>query len=412
MKWMNRSLLGGIAVLSAVVSMEARAEVVKVAADPVSVKLQDGSELTIAANYDVDLKVQEPQHPQPRKMAIFIRKNEIQEGNKTIRIATDSFVTNVAAMVSSEAIEIMDYRDVVAAIEPQLEADGTTMDQHLLANSSYTMLARNLGVDYVLMLSLDNYSTVTKKLRDARFGKAVDADGTTFQTLIHRLSASYRVVDAYTGTSIGGGVLKASKTKRITAGFEITDDSPFEGLDEALAESLAEDMLEKVSSWREVEANTIGLPVTFSVMAYDMNNQPIYLPAYDGKTPVIRSVTPAKLNATIEIDGVVMGSTETPIPLVKGIHKVRISHPGYDPLTLHITPREGMVVSVNLRMNQAEYNRIKDSIDFMHTLTKDREINQAKVKVLEGHAKELEQSGMRFDVKELPEQMIEFRSLL
>lgn len=403
MKRISKYLLRGVTVAVALCAVESTAEQVHVAAEPTTVTLKDGSELTLNANYAVDLKVKEPTTLPARKMAIFVRDGVVEIG--------ETFSEQVAALISSDQIEVLDYRDVVAAIAPQVEASGKTMDQELLANTSRVNLAQNMGVDYVLILSIGDFDQEKRQLRDARFGKAIDKTGTTISTIISRLTASYRVLDAYTGTSIGGGMVKASKSRRVKAGLEITDTSSYEGLEEELAESLAEDILENAASWREVSAEKVGIPVSFSVAAYDKNNEPIYLPAYDGESPILRRETLATLAANVEVDGLAVGSTATAIPLTKGIHKVRISYPGYEPLTLHLTPREDMVVSVNLRMTQEEYDRIKDSITFMHSLTKDRELNQAEVKLLEGHAKALEQSGFRFDIKELPEQMIDYRPL-
>jgi hypothetical protein len=382
----------------------AHAETIKASAEPVTVALSDGSEVSLSANYDVHLKVQEPLAPPTRQIALFVRNN--LRNAKTLVFESEAFKSQVAAYLSNGALEIMDVDDVVETIIPSK----TTQD--FLSQTSRTQLARNLGVDYLLVVSLDNFNQADKKLRDSRLGSALDADGTTLKTTTKRLSASYRVLDATTGTSIGGGVVKSTLTKFTSAGLEQSDTSPLEGMEEDLAETLAQKLTAEAPSWRAALADAVGVPVTFSVMAYDMNNQPIYLPSYNPEKAILREVQPAQLNATVEIDGIAMGSANTPISVTKGFHNVRISYPGYEPVTLRIAPRDEMVVSINLQMTDAEYNRIKDSINFMHTLTQEREYNQAELKVLEGHAQRLQQSGLRFDIKELPEQMIELRDLL
>jgi hypothetical protein len=381
----------------------AKAETLKASAEPLAVTLKDGTEMTLTANYDINLSVKEPLTPPPRKMALIVRNNI--KGMSDHAPTSQAFASLVAAAVSGP-IEILDLRDTLLTMQPSTE------DAPLLSKTTATQLARQLGADALLTLTLETFTQTQQNLRDKRLGPAFAPDGTTYQQTTKRLSASYRVVDATTGSSIGGGTVKASRKTRATADLETTHSSPFEGMEEDLAEALAEKILEEASTWREILADSTGLPVTFTVMAYDMNNQPIYLPHYDGQTPILYQTHPARLNATIEIDGVVMGAVDTLIPLTKGLHTVTISHPGYEPITLRIAPRDGMVVSVNLRMTAAEYARNKDAITFMHTLTKDREQSQANVSVLEGYAQQLQQSGIRFDIKELPEQTIEYRELL
>jgi hypothetical protein len=87
------------------------------------------------------------------------------------------------------------------------------------------------------------------------------------------------------------------------------------------------------------------------------------------------------------------------------MHKVRIRRVGYDDLTMTVVPSEGLALSVSMRMTDAEYARIKDSIEFMHRLTIEREQSQAMVAERLGHAKMLEQSGIRVEADEMPEVM-------
>ena len=57
-------------------------------------------------------------------------------------------------------------------------------------------------------------------------------------------------------------------------------------------------------------------------------------------------------------------------------------------------------------MTPAEYARVKDSIEFMHRLTMEREQNMAAVEERKGHATMLEQSGFRVTTDRLPETIV------
>ena len=70
---------------------------------------------------------------------------------------------------------------------------------------------------------------------------------------------------------------------------------------------------------------------------------------------------------------------------------------------MSVVPSEGLALSVNMRMTDEEYNRVKDSIQFMHDLTIEREQSQAEMAQRLGHAKMLEQSGLQIKADKLPD---------
>ena len=149
-----------------------------------------------------------------------------------------------------------------------------------------------------------------------------------------------------------------------------------------------------------------GIPVNFKVLAYDMNNKPIYLPAVAQDNSILNDRIPSEIAATVEVDGIARGTSGCTVRMSRGIHSVRISRPGYDDVTLSVVPSEELTLTVSLRMTPAEYARVKDSIEFMHRLTMEREQNMAAVEERRGHAKMLEQSGFRVTTDRLPETIV------
>lgn len=396
-------------------------------------KLADGSEVTIEAKYKVDVKAKAPADPLRRRMAIFVKNT----AGPQFDTAAQRLCTQVSAQAAGSDFEIIDYTETVTAIRPLLEgvqsaesvaqldktevlykmienfygkAAGSTaggrnatQDEKLLANTSFTRLAENMSADYVMMLSLDRFSKTTKTLRDKHITGAVVNE-------IYKITGTYKVLDTYSGSAIGGGTVNAQRAVRQTAGSTIQFDDYGDGLEEDLAQNIVTNMKDNAQKWRLASLKSSGIKVTFVVTAYDMNNKPIYLPKYEGANNIVTDRIPATIAANIEIDGVTKGSTTCTIPLSSGLHKVRLSRPGYDDVAMTITPSEGLQIAVNLRMTEGEYARIKDTISFMQQLTIQRELSQAEVKRIEGHAKMLEQSGFRIDAKSLPN--IQWRSLL
>jgi hypothetical protein len=391
----------------ALLGVVATAETVVTKAEPVSVRLKDGTDLTLQATYEVDLKVRKPEEPKPRKVALMVDNlTDERAFDKVCRVLGNQ----VASQVVGANVEILLPEDNVLAIAPRRERDEKgnalpTQDERLLGDTSRVRLAENMGADYLLMVTLDKFTKTTRRIKDRRFGKAIDNKGGVIVNEIYNITGTYRVTDVYSGSSFDGGVVKAQTSVRQTAYADTEFGSFADGLEEDLAEKMAELIREKAETWRAASLEKSGIPVDFTVLAYDMNNKPIYLPAIKQDNNILHDRIPAEVAATIEVDGVARGTSSCTIRMSAGMHKVRIRRVGYDDLTMTVVPSEGLALSVSMRMTDAEYARIKDSIEFMHRLTIEREQSQAMVAERLGHAKMLEQSGIRVEADEMPEVM-------
>ena len=395
--------------------------------------LDDGSEVTVLTTSKTSIKVQAGTTKRlPRKVAIFIRNNAGKEFEAGLERMQDQLV----AQVSGGQFEIVDHREFVSAMDalaealpmadgvdqvakeevvqeigaarrgttgkPTADGKGATMDQKLHANTSIVRLAQNMNTDYLMVLTLDKFNKSRKTY------KSRDID-TPVVTETYLLSASYKLLDAYSGASIGGNTLKVSKSVRQTAGLQTELGDFADGLDDELVEKVKVDMLNNDKKWREASKASSGIPVQFVVHAYNMDNTPLYLPRYTGEKQMLNSLVPAQIMANVEVDGLVVGSTPCTIPMSPGMHKIRISRQGYDDVAMTIKPNDGMIVAVPMRMTEGEMKRLQGSIAFMQRMTTEREMNQTKIEVLQGEAQMLRQSGFKVDAKELPQ--IQMKSL-
>ena len=372
------------------------AETLKVAAEPTVLTLKNGTRLTVDADYKVDIQAGETLRP-VRKMALFVDNNT---GCSAFDGAARTLATQVAAGLSGQRMEVLDPRDAAQG------RDGSDR----LTEASRTRLAEMFGADYVLVLTLDRFDRTVQRLKDARFGKAVDDQGATVKRERYRISGSFRVLDAVSGTSLGGGTAQVSVGRRSTAGLETEDGRFADGLEEQLAQELVKRIRADEPAWRVASLKAGGLPVTVEVLAYDADNCPIYLPLPGEGSSVTNRRVPARVAATVAVDGAVCATSGGVMRLSPGPHRVRIERVGYEPLEMTVVPSENLHLTVNLRMTDAEYARIKDAVRFMHELSKDRELNAAEVERLRGYAKMLEQSGIRVDADKLPD--TEIRPLL
>lgn len=381
------------------------AEKVTATADPVSLRLKDGTELKVQAAYDVEVKAQKPAEPRAHVVALMVKNIT---GKKEFDKVCKVLASQVGAQIAGANVEVIDMDDAVFAMASRREYDEKgralpTQDEKLKGDTSRMHLAANAGADYLLTVTLDRFTKNVRRLRDRRFGKATDNSDVQIVNEIYKISASYRIADVYTGSAFDGGTLQAQISMRKTAFTDEEFGEYADGLEEELAAAMAEEIREKAPAWREASLEKSGIPVSFTVLAYDMNNKPIYLPALKQDNSILNDRIPTEVAATVEVDGVARGTTGCTLRLSRGVHKVRFSREGYDDVTMSVVPSEGLALSVNMRMTDEEYNRVKDSIQFMHDLTIEREQSQAEMAQRLGHAKMLEQSGLQIKADKLPD---------
>ena len=397
-----KSVLG---ILLGAAALSLQAETVKATSEPTTLQLKDGTELKVQATYDVEVKAQKPAEPLRRKVAIFV-DNLTNEA--AFNQACDVIRSQLAAQVSSDEVEIIDATHAAYTINPtnDVREDGSikpSREAALKADSSYLHLAENMGADYMLMISLDRFTKNTQRIKDRRFGKAVDASGAPIVNDIYKISGSYTISDVYSGSAFDGGTVKAQFSSRKTANLETEFGTFADGLEEELVEKMAAEIRQKAPAWREASLAKSGIPVTFKVLAYDMNNKPIYLPAITQDNSILNDRIPSEVAALVEVDGGAKGTSGGTVRMSRGIHQGRISRVGYEDVTMTVVPSDGLCLTVSLMMTEKEYARVKDSIEFMHRLTLEREAGSAEVAERLGHAKMLEQSGFQIKADKLPD---------
>ena len=383
--------------LLGVTALTLHAETATATAEPVSLLLKDGTQLTVSATYDVSVAAQKPAEAPRRKAALFVQ-------NVTREAALDQVCKVIAAQLGAQVagteVEILNASHAVHAMDP---TTGGAQQATLEGNTSMLRLAENMGADYALIVSLDRFSKNTQRIKDRRFGKAADGSGASIVNEVYKVSGSYTITDVYSGSAFDGGTLKAQKSIRQTSTVENDFGSYADGLEEELVTKMAAEIRQKSPTWREASLAKSGIPVTFKAIAYDLNNQPIYLPMLSEENAIRNTRMPSEVAATIEVDGVAKGTSGCTIRMSRGLHNVRIRREGYEDVTMTVVPSDGLSLTVGLMMTAREYARVKDSIEFMHNLTVEREQSQATVVERLGHAKMLEQSGFLVKTDKLPD---------
>jgi hypothetical protein len=283
----------------------------------------------------------------------------------------------------------------VATTAPVVKAD-----QLLSDSSSALRLAQNMGADYLLIASITTLGS-EKKVMDAYGVKTVN--------VIHTLRVSYKVLEGAEGGSLIGNIVKASKTTQFTEGLQTENSGLIDDLLEDAANKVADDAGEKVA---KIAAEAKKLPpveILVSCALQDMVQLPLSVPdirlldngssiyVSTNRMPVV--ATP-KLAATVEIDGIAVGTAPGKFKVPQGLSRMRVTRDGFNVYERTIKPQEGQQFNdVALQMSEAGYARWKDNIAFLLAIKTGDKLTDGLREMMAGLAQTLRQSGYRVDAK-------------
>lgn len=306
---------------------------------------------------------------------------------------------DVYALKMIQAIGEMFFGSFIKGIpteEPKVsvpEAPPVNLDQQLSRNSSALRLAQMMGADYIIAASITSFGMEKK---------AFEGYGAKTVNLMHNLRVSYKILEAVQGGSLVADTVKVSKTHRFTEGSH-TEDSDMlnELLDEAsikVAESLSKKRI------APPPPSPDHVEITIACGMQDLAQLPISIPDVrltKDNTVVIgeNTLEVQLLDATVELNGTVIGSAPGTFRALPGLSKIRISREGFRDWERTINVMAGQKLKVALQMNDAGYARWKDNTAFLQKLKNGEKLTDASVKAIEGAAQMLQQSGYKVDVK-------------
>ncbi len=305
----------------------------------------------------------------------------------------------LSARISDLGFKVM-TREVIADAARRFDPDVASsphpeksLEAQLTNQSSALRLAQNMGVGYIIQVSLASYSKTERHI------KAYGNDLTNYD---HTLRLTYKILDASNGGSLTGDDTKVTRTEQGTASATalvggILDDL----LDEATGK-IATSVGAKVAQGKVTgpAAKAALVSVNLKVEAADLTVPDIRISGDNTVTLYDSSkLRTSPLSVSVEVDGVAVGSAPGSIQLRPGFSKIRLTREGFKPWERTINAVEGQTLSVALEMTEKSLERWKDSTRFLNELKNGAKLTDAQVKSLEGLAKTLEQSGMKIDYK-------------
>lgn len=330
----------------------------------------------------------------PVTVAIFVKNRDsdipadrvaVFEDYLTARLADDGF-----KIIRRE--EVLNSVKDFAADGPNRGSDalpGASMDQLLSNNTSALRLAQNLGADLLL--------TATLASLDVDEAESAIPGGVVRSTVTN-LSAGYTMLNAADGTTFKGDFSEAQSRSTSTSGkpARANLDALLRESANRMAASIKADVARRLPA---IAAATAEVPVGITVRVANFN-VPEVTRTPDGQYSIGESKRLEVQNVNVFVDGIQIGTTSAEsgdLRIAPGIHKLRLTRAGFNDYeaTVKITP--GIQLNIDMQMTPAEEARMLQRAVVFDSLKNRGKLTDAEVKALEGFAKMLSESFLRYD---------------
>ncbi len=328
--------------------------------------------------------------PEGTTVAIFVANRAGQVGDSELG-ALEDYITGRVTDLNVNVISGETALDAVAGMEPGAKAN--ELDAQLAQSTSAVRLAQTLGATHLLQVTISGFDSNKRKI-DAYGVKATNEERTARVT--------YKILDGNTGASLAADTVRVSKVVQQTDNSSEDLSGVLNGLLDEAAQKVAVSLKRQIDKGRLAQTSATQGQVTITITTELAD---VYIPDVRIGAENTISISDSKykvsaLNATVEIDGIAVGTAPGQIQARAGLHKLRVVREGFKPWERTVNLSNGQKLNVGLEMTDAGYARWQDATRFINDLKNGAKLTDAQVKVLEGEAKMLEQSGFKVDTKE------------
>ena len=323
-------------------------------------------------------------------VAIFVANRAGTVGDSELG-ALEDYVTGRVTELNVHVISGETALNAVAGMAPGAKANA--LDTQLADSTSAVRLAQTLGATHLLQVTLSGFEANKRKI-DAYGVKAVNEERTARVT--------YKILDGVTGASLISDTVRVSKVVQQSEASAQEMSGVLNGLLEEAAQKVAVSLKRQIDRGRLVTSSAPQGAVTITLTTELAD---VYIPDVRIGEENSISISSSKykvsaLAATVEIDGIAVGTAPGQIQAKAGLHKLRVVREGFKPWERTVNLVNGQKLNVPLEMTEAGYARWQDATAFINALKNGAKLTDAEVKVLEGKAKMLQQSGFKVDTKE------------
>ncbi len=327
------------------------------------------------------------------KVAIFVTNRAGSAGDTQLG-ALEDYVTSRVTDLGVQVISAETAANAVSALAPG--AGVTDLDKQLAEGSSALRLSQTLGADYVMLVSIAGFDSNSR---------AIDAYGVKATNEERIARVTYKILDGSSGASLASDTVRTSKLVQQTAASTENLSDTLNGLLDEASVKVAASLKKQLERGRLTAPAAAPALVTINVSTEIAD---LYIPDVRIGPDKTVSITEEKLRvsaltATVEANGITVGSAPGSVTVRPGLGKVRVSREGFKPWERTVNFIAGLKLSATLEMDAEGLARWKETTAFINDLKNGAKLTDAEVKVLEGKAKMLGQSGFKVDTSDAPE---------
>lgn len=333
---------------------------------------------------------EEVDKPSSYTVAIFTANRAGKIGESELG-ALEDYITGRVTDLNVQVISGETALNAVASMAPG--ATVNALDAQLANSTSAVRLAQTLGATHLLQVSISGFDS-NKKTIDAYGVKTINDERTARVT--------YKILDGTTGASLASDTVRVTKMVQQSEGLSDERSGVLNDLLSEAAVKVAASLKRQIDRGRITSsaASQGMVTITLTTELTDLFVPDVRIAA-DNTVAISESkLKVAAASATVEVDGIAVGTAPGNIEVKAGLHKLRVVREGYKPWERTVNFSNGQKLNVGLEMSDAGYARWQESTAFMNDLKNGAKLTDAQVKVLEGKAKMLENSGIKVDTKE------------
>lgn len=330
-----------------------------------------------------------------RKMAIFVRNNASNVPDDTVRMLEDQ----VTSQLDGSGVELISRSIVLNAVSDMAGSGAnrgtgdpmnTAAERLLSDEASASSLASTLGADGLLVVSIASYDTDTRQFRDDELG-------------VDRVTTFYMLDVAWSLLGSDGGTL-ASDMASARTGIQQSetlrrDYDPLNQLMKDDARQIGGGVAAAMNTQRLAEdgGEADMVEVDISIVLADLSIPEIVENDNGDWVVTANQYRLSPMNATVMVDGFIVGSAPGPIAMSSGQHRLTIERPMLETIDRFVVARKDMSLVIPMQLSKEGRRQWMETAAFIEGLKNGAVLRAVELEKAQGLAEFLRNSRITLD---------------
>lgn len=289
------------------------------------------------------------------RAAIFVQNRASDDFQKSVDTLNDLITTKLTEkgfsiidkdVVVSAFRESRDDHDAARA-EQKAKVDAAAVTkteatvENVLTSASALRIGQMLNADYLVIATINSAGHETREFKGQETAYGADMKAT-----IYTMRIALKVIEGRQGGTVYGDVVTATEKVAKTKNFESDSTDIVNKLLDDGSTVIADRVVSRIPRIRD---SLLATPVLVAEFAVNCNI----------------------LNATVEMDGAVVGTTPGRFKAAPGIHQLRISHEWYATWDKTVNVYSNQNLNVDLELSPEGFKRFQNVQEFKVALEKE-----------------------------------------